>query len=72
VRHPSRQGVDVYSISGKDVDGLWIDSGGLDYVRFVDDLAEISEDLAEIVMRAEENPDYVLYGTFHTFNHHNA
>jgi hypothetical protein len=45
---------------------------GFENVRCVDDLTGISEDLAEIVMRAGENPDYVLYGTFQTFNHHTA
>jgi hypothetical protein len=45
---------------------------GFEDVHPVEDLEVISEDLAEIVMRAEENPDYVLYGTFQTFNHHTA
>jgi hypothetical protein len=41
-------------------------------VQCAEELAESSEGLEEIIIRAAENPGYVLYGTFHTFNHHTA
>lgn len=45
---------------------------GYENIEIVKDTMELNEVIFEIVTRAEEDPNYVLYGTFHIFDHHNA
>ena len=45
---------------------------GYENIEAVLNPMDLIEELFEIATRAEESPDYVLYGTFHVFDHHNA
>ena len=44
----------------------------VEQVRRFEDSGESAEEIHEIVKRAEENENWTLYGTFHTFPYHEA
>jgi hypothetical protein len=37
-----------------------------------DPSSEVNDEIADLINRAEGNPDAILYGTFHTYRHDNA
>ena len=41
-------------------------------IRPYDETDDVSEDIHEIAMRAMENEDWALFGTFHTYRRHDA
>ncbi|MGC2301128.1 MAG: hypothetical protein WA476_20155 [Acidobacteriaceae bacterium] len=41
-------------------------------IRRFQDTDDVSEEFVEMVERARKNEDWVLFGTFHTYPHHQA
>ena len=57
---------------GETVTGYGLIPIEFENIRPVDDVMELDEELFEIVTRAEESADFAIYGTFHTFPHHES